>query len=138
MFDKWRLNRKLKAFREGEVKCAEYKEAERTAVLESGTWKTELAFKLVSFDSAIQLAFSGDIVTRDGEALAHVMKAMWNLKLPEFPESDALREQLWGNDPDGQFAGKRAIYFRDMAAYVMGMPNEVRVTTVTSYPIDNR
>ncbi len=132
MFDKWRLNCKINAFRNKTVKCIQYDEEQHVAILKAGWWhKAVVAFKLVGFDTEVQLAFSGDAITRDGEALAHVMRAMWNSKLPEFPTSPELRKQLWGKEDN------REIFFRDMAAHVMGMPNEVRVTTVASYLIDN-
>ena len=137
MFHSWMLDRKLKAFRNGKVTCVDCIEEECTITLKAGwLWKASLAFKLVNFDNAVQLSFSGDAITRDGEALARVMKAVWDLKLPEFPDSDTLRVQLWGEDDDLKRA-KYPIYFRDMSAYTMGMPNEVRVTTVTSYLVDN-
>lgn len=130
------LGRKLNAFRKGNVKCTEYNVENHTISLKGGwLWRANLAFSLTDYAGKLQLAFSGDAITRDGEALARVMKAMWSYELPEFPESDALRLQLWD---DSAITDKRTIYFRDMASRVAGMPNEVRVTTVTSYLVDNR
>ena len=151
MFDKFRLQCKLKAFRSSNVRCKAYTPKDHIITLgSSGGREVQLAFNLVEYDQKLQLAFSGDVIASDGEALSRVMKVMWNYKLPHFAEEDRLREQLdkqlpvTPNSPpvpDGVdvLASEEdmCLYFRDMAGYVAGMPNEVVVTVKASYRIDN-
>jgi len=144
MFEKWRMERKLKDFRGDNVRLDEYKPQEGTITLKTKKRRVVLAFKLIEFDGKIQLAFSGDVISSDGEALSRVMKAMWNEILPKFPESDELRKQLeiddskkGREDSDGFPVNEPSpIYFRDMADRVAGVPNEVVVTVKASYRID--
>ena len=157
MFENYKKRRKLEAFRKGNVICKEYKMDSRVIELAAGNWDVNLAFSLIDFDGKLQLAFSGDLIASDGEALARVMKVMWNEELPEF-EADKearLREQI-GKLPhpvpiepvktgfeenEGVHATAQEaelIYFRDMADYVAGMPNVVTVTVKSSYQVDNK
>ena len=158
MFENFKRNRKLSAFRKGDVTCKEYKPGSRVIELVAGKRNVSLAIDLIDFDGKLQLAFSGDLVASDGEALARVMKTMWNEELPQFGEDkeNRLREQL-GKRPypvfpepvetgfeksEGalQASAQEAelLYFRDMADYVAGMPNVVTVTVKTSWQIDNK
>lgn len=146
MFENWNRQRKIKA--------------SRTIDLSAGSWDVHLGFDLVNFDQKLQLAFSGDLITCDGEALSRVMKVMWNEELPaKFSENEQLRVQLGKPSPapieeapavEGEGAeppedGFRPpvqtepepLYFRDMASCVAGMPNQVDVTVKASYRIDN-
>lgn len=175
MFENRKRNQKIKDFRRDGLKVTNYDPVKRTIALESrGGRKAELAFKLVDFDGDRQLAFSGDLITSDGEALSRVMKEMWNEPLPEeFSADEALRKQLFGEQPATEPAEDEAmpaaepkpeneaereeqpsaedatkaieakepqkpetIYFRDMAKYVTGQPNEVTITVKASYRID--
>ena len=153
MFENHRRNNKIKDFRKDGLKATEYDKKNCTIALESrGGRRTTLDFKLVDFDGNRQLSFSGDLITSDGEALSRVMKVMWNEELPEeFCSDEALRKQLFGEEPviateetpeheeaEAPEPQKPSpIYFRDMAAYVTGQPNEVFVTVKASYRIDN-
>lgn len=157
MFENFKRNRKLNAFRKGDVTCKEYKPGSRVIELVAGKRNVSLAIDLIDFDGKLQLAFSGDLIASDGEALARVMKAMWNKELPEFGEDKEmrLREQL-GKLPhpvslesvetgfeksEGVHVSAQEaelLYFRDMADYVAGMPNVVTVTVKTSWQIDNK
>lgn len=165
MFEKFRLNQKLKAFRKNSVTCEQYNKEDQVLTLKSGDRTVNLAFDVITYDGKRQLAFSGDVISSDGEALSRVMKAMWNEELPaKFFEDEELIKQLWGDEaipapseetiPDAasEHEGEepsepdeesneaqppRPIYFRDMASYVTGMPNEVIVTIKASYRIDN-
>lgn len=96
MFENFKRNRKLNAFRKGDVTCKEYKPGSRVIELEAAKWNVSLAIDLIDFDGKLQLAFSGDLIASDGEALARVMKTMWNKVLPQFGEDKEmrLREQL--------------------------------------------
>ena len=127
MFEKIKLQRKIAAFRRGNV---EYSIGGNVVKAIAGKHSATLATKLVQFDGRLQLAFSGDILASDPESLARVMKALWNCELPDFPEIAELRAQL--NKSENQI-----LYFRDMAGLVAGMPNEVTVTVKASYMIDN-
>lgn len=155
MFDNFWRNRKLKAFRSGNVNCKEYHPDTHVIKLTAGNWEAQLGFGLIEFDGKLQLAFHGDLIASDGEALAKVMKTMWNQQLPEFNNDARLREQLgkmphsvspepvksgFREDEDMQSSAQEAefIYFRDMADYVAGMPNVVTVTVKSSYQIDNK
>lgn len=166
MFENRKRNKKIQDFRKDGLKANNYDKIKRTIALESRSGHhIELAFNLVDFDGKRQLAFSGDLITSDGEALARVMKVMWNEELPaEFSTDEILRKQLFGeeaiakhpeadeesleadseagehaaaDDPNKEPQKPSPIYFRDMAAYVTGMPNEVIVTVKASYRIDN-
>lgn len=159
MFDNWNRQRKIKPFRSDNVRCEDYNPDERTITLAAGAWQIQLGFNLVNYDQKLQLAFSGDLIASDGEALSRVMKVMWNQKLPRFSEDERLREQLNMSlpttppvngdegDDESSFADSETeaqplpepepIYFRDMAGYVAGMPNEVVVTVKSSFRIDN-
>lgn len=153
MFGNFWRNRKLKAFRGNNVQCDMYNKDSRVIDLTAGRWKAQLGFDLVEFDGKLQLAFHGDLIAGDGEALARVMKTMWNQQLPEFNEEDRLREQLdklpYPVSPEPVESGferseelqsnaqeAEILYFRDMADYVAGMPNVVTVTVKTSWQID--
>lgn len=157
MFENFRRNRKLNAFRKGDVSCKEYKPSSRVIELVAGKWNVSLAIDLIDFDGKLQLAFSGDLIASDGEALARVMKVMWNKELPEFGEDKEmrLREQLtklshpvspepvetgFEKSEGVHVSAQEAelLYFRDMADYVAGMPNVVTVTVKTSWQIDNK
>lgn len=161
MFENWNRQRKIKAFRGNGVRLKNYDSASRTIDLSAGSWDVHLGFDLVNFDQKLQLAFSGDLITCDGEALSRVMKVMWNEKLPaKFSDNEQLRVQLGKPSPapieeapaeEGEGAevppedGFRPsvqpepepLYFRDMASCVAGMPNQVDVTVKASYRIDN-
>lgn len=154
MFDKFKLQRKLNAFRRDGVECTSYDPDKRVIALKSGSGhKAELAFKLAMHDQQLLLAFSGDAISGDGEALSRVMKVMWNQQLPTFDNDAELRKQLGKPLPDpavvstpSEEGGSTAVapveasdplYFRDMASFVAGMPNEVVVTVKSSYRIDN-
>ena len=147
MFENFKRNRKLKAFRSNNVRCVQYSPESRVIALNAGRLGARLGFDLVEFDGKLQLAFHGDLIAGDGEALARVMKTMWNQQLPEFNEDERLREQLGkqshlvpseiaesGFENSAQEA--EILYFRDMADYVAGMPNVVTVTVKTSWQID--
>lgn len=157
MFENRKRNKKIQDFRKDGLKVTQYDKNNCTIALESrGGRRTTLAFKLVDFDGNRQLSFSGDLITSDGEALSRVMKVMWNEELvvateevpePEEPETPEPHTECGEND-EGNNAGNAGtapaepqkpspIYFRDMAAYVTGQPNEVIVTVKASYRIDN-
>ena len=157
MFDNFRRNRKLNAFRKGDVNCKKYKPDSQVIELKAEKWNVSLAIDLIDFDGKLQLAFSGDLIASDGEALARVMKTMWNQVLPRFGEDKEmrLREQLGklphpvSSEPmetgfeksEGVHVSAQEaelLYFRDMADYVAGMPNVVTVTVKTSWQIDNK
>ena len=158
MFENFKRNRKLNAFRKREVTCKEYNPGSHVIELAAGKYRVSLAVDLIEFDGKLQLAFSGDLIASDGEALARVMKTMWNEVLPQFGEDKEmrLREQLAklphpvspepvetgfeGNEGALQASAQEAelLYFRDMADYVAGMPNVVTVTVKTSWQIDNK
>lgn len=167
MFENYKNRKKVEAFRKDAVTCSEYDKINRTITLTSGYRTVTLGLDLREFDGTLQLAFSGDLITRDGEALSRVMKAMWNYELPEeFSANEELRAQIFGvetPEPDAQPEAETPtegettegnngkdeeatkepkeltpIYFRDMAPYVTGQPNEVIVTVKASYLIDNR
>lgn len=169
MFENYKLRKKIEDFRKDGLNVTAYDPAKRTIALESrGGRHAELSFNLVDFDGKRQLAFSGDLITSDGEALSRVMKVMWSQELPEeFSADEVLRKQLFGDvvieestepeeqpvanpdaEPGAEDAGKvgeaptpqkpAPLYFRDMAAYVTGQPNEVIVTVKASYRIDNK
>lgn len=132
MFEEAKVARKIKAFRKGHVVCKRYNPENNTIELQSGSKTATLAFSLTEFDARLQIAFSGDVIASDGEALSSVMKAMWNYELPEIMQNNEdLRKQL-GVDLEEK------LYFRDMADSVTGMPNEVVVTVKTIYRIDNQ
>lgn len=159
MFENWNRQRKIKAFRSNSVILKNYDSASRTIDLSASSWDVHLGFDLVNFDQKLQLAFSGDLITCDGEALSRVMKVMWNEKLPaKFIESEQLRVQLGKPSPapiemaptvaGAEFPPEdgfrppvqtepEPLYFRDMASCVAGMPNQVDVTVKASYRIDN-
>lgn len=154
MFEQYKLQRKIKAFRRDGVKCTEYKPDEHTITLETGSRKIELAFNLVMHDQNLHLAFSGDAIASDGAALARVMKVMWDKKLPVFDSDAELRKQLGKPLPASEPHAEETheddpnsaadstpetapLFFRDMAGFVAGMPNEVVVTVKASYRIDN-
>lgn len=130
MFEKFKFSRKIKAFRGKKVTCTAYNADNCSISLKSDWHKAELAFRLVTFDNKLQLAFSGDVISSDGECLARVMRVMWNEPLPSSLVSDELVQQLWENS-------KHEAHFCDMASYVAGMPNEVVVTVKSVYRIDN-
>lgn len=160
MFDNWKRQRKIKTFRGNNVRLKNYDPASRTIDLATGSFEVHLGFDLVNFDQKLQLAFSGDLISCDGEALSRVMKIMWNEKLPaKFSENEQLRVQLGKPSPapveeapsvEGEGAEPpedaskppvqpepEPLYFRDMASCVAGMPNQVDVTVKASYRIDN-
>ena len=153
MFENFKRNRKLKAFRSNNVRCVRYSPESRVIDLNARGWSAQLGFGLVEFDNKLQLAFHGDLIAGDGEALARVMKTMWNQQLPEFNEEERLREQLdklphsissepvengfeRGKELENSAQEAEILYFRDMADYVAGMPNVVTVTVKTSWQID--
>lgn len=150
MFENWNRQRKIKAFRGNSVTLRNYDPTSRTIDLHAGSHTVRLGFDLVDFDQKLQLAFSGDLITGDGEALSRVMKVMWNEQLPaKFSENEQLREQLGKpipneppleEEPEDGFDKPKPVeplYFRDMASCVAGMPNQVDVTVKASYRIDN-
>lgn len=160
MFENIKRSLKVKDFRRDGVTVLKYDCIKHTITLKSKhKRKVELAFKLVDFDYKLQLAFSGDCITSDGEALARVMRTMWNYELPaDFSENEDLRMQIFGPQMEASEIIKPTkqaeaeakdeekvenvqnlipLHFRDMANYVAGMPNEVIVTIKASYRIDN-
>lgn len=159
MFENWNRQRKIKAYRGNNVTLKNYDSVSRTVDLTVGSsWPVRLGFDLVDFDQKLQLAFSGDLITGDGEALSRVMKVLWNSPLPDvFSKNEQLRKQLGkpspapieppaeenpetpfddGSNPPVQ-PEPEPLYFRDMASCVAGMPNQVDVTVKASYRIDN-
>ena len=84
MFENWNRQRKIKAYRGNNVTLKNYDSASRTVDLTvGGSWPVHLGFDLLDFDQKLQLAFSGDLITGDGEALSRVMKVLWNSPLPD-------------------------------------------------------
>ena len=147
MFENWNRQRKINAFRRGNVTLSNYNAETRSIqVTARGGWTAELGFDLVPFNGYLQLGISGDEIVFDCEALAQVVKAMWNEKLPDkFSKNEQLRTQLGKPLPapveevpaeDGAEDGFRnpvqpepePLYFRDMADYIMGKPTYVHVS----------
>lgn len=138
MFEGQKVARKIKAFRK-EVVCKRYNQEDCTIEVQSSRKTAQLTFLLISFDGKLQIAFSGDVIASDGEALSCVMKAMWNHKLPEvMQDNEELRKQV-GKQQKKEETGNwnEELYFCDMLDSVAGMPNEV-VTVKTIYRIDNQ
>ncbi len=150
MFENWNRQRKINAFRRGNVTLSKYNaEARSIQVTARGGWTAELGFDLVPFNGSLQLGISGDEIVFDCEALAQVVKAMWNEKLPDvFSKNEQLRKQLGKPSPapleapaeenaenpleDGAKLPVQPepepLYFRDMADYIMGKPTYVHVS----------
>lgn len=122
MFENWNRQRKINAFRRGNLTLDSYDAESQSIVLSARKGQSaKLGFDLVPFNGNLTLALSGDEIVLDCEALAQVMKTMWNEKLPsKFGENEKLRMQLDKPVPE-------SLYFRDMADYVMGKPTYVHI-----------
>lgn len=149
MFENWKRQRKINAFRRGEIKVIEYNPESRIIELTANSfWKAELGFDLFHFDGKLQLAFSGGEIVLDGEVLSRIMQTMWNEELPlVFSSNEELQVQLGKKNStsngDDETAYKlepespQQLYFRDMSEYVMGKPTYVHAT-VDGYFMINR
>lgn len=151
MFENWNRQRKINAFRHGNVTLDSYDaESQSISLIARNGYRAKLGFDLVPFNGNLTLALSGDEIVLDCEALAQALKPLWNEKLPsKFSKNEQLRVQLGKPSPapieeapaeegaeEAPQDGFRQLvqpepeplYFRDMADYVMGKPTYVHIT----------
>lgn len=150
-------SKKIQDFRTKVIKVSNYDANSTVINLSAGKSTIELTMELTRLGNDIMLSFTGDGVATDGTALAKIVQALWNEKIPEFPLSDDLRDQLGiavvpvetgrmypENDELGAPLGtsrpvnvdREPIYFKNVAHYIAGLGNEIYTTVRQCHSLD--